>query len=151
MRITIVAVGRVRAGPIEALYADYARRLPWPVDLHEIEVKTAGAGQQSRREGERLLAALPANAFVIALDGGGRMLDSEGLAQQLAAWRDQGRRDLAFVIGGADGLDAAVRTRADMTLSLGPMTWPHLLVRVMLAEQLYRAASILSGHPYHRA
>lgn len=151
MRLTIVAVGRVRTGPVVALCEDYVRRLPWSVDLHEIEVKQADAAIQRRREGERLMAALPDRAFVVALDAGGKALDSAGLAEQLAAWRDQGRRELAFVIGGADGLDEAVLGRADFVLSLGPMTWPHLLVRVMLTEQLYRASSILSGHPYHRA
>ena len=150
MRVTIAAVGRVRRGPYAALYQDYAGRLPWAVDLHEIDVRKADPTQQSRREGERLLAAMPDGAFIVALDAGGRMLDSQDLADRIASWRDQGRRDVAFAIGGADGLHQAVRARADLVLSLGPMTWPHLLARVMLVEQLYRAASILSGHPYHR-
>ena len=92
MRLTIVAVGKVRNGPIVTLYDSYASRLPWPVDLHEIDVRKADPGQQSRREGERLLAALPKGALVIALDAGGRMLDSEALATKLADWRDESRR-----------------------------------------------------------
>ncbi len=97
-----------------------------------------------------MLAAIPAEAFVIALDLGARAPDSETLSRQLTIWTERARR-LAFVIGGAEGLDATVLARADHTLSLGPLTWPHLLVRVMLAEQLYRAQAIATGHPYHRA
>src|SRR5690606_18149242 len=99
---------------------------------------------------ELLLKAAPPGALIVALDERGRALDSAGFAAQLARWRDAGR-DLAFLIGGADGLDDEVRAKAGFLLSLGPMTWPHQLARVLLAEQLWRAYSILSGHPYHRA
>ena len=98
-----------------------------------------------------LRAALPRGARLVALDETGRTLDSAAFAGLLGDWRDAGTREAAFLIGGAGGLDPALRREADAVLAFGPMTWPHLLVRVMLAEQLYRAASILAGHPYHRA
>jgi len=102
------------------------------------------------REALLILEALPARTRLIALDEHGALWSSRALAERLAAWRDQGVAELAFAIGGADGLGAAVLDRAEATLSLGPMTWPHLLVRGMLLEQLYRAQQILAGHPYHR-
>ena len=120
-----------------------------PVALREVEDKRAGTGRKAR-EADLLLSALPKNATVVALDERGKTLSSIQLAHALAAWRDDGTADIAFVIGGADGLDARVTQRADLVLSLGPMTWPHLMVRAMLAEQLYRAQQILAGHPYHR-
>ena len=102
------------------------------------------------REAELILAALPPGVPLVALDEGGAAWSSRALADHIAAWRDQGGPELAFAIGGADGLGAAVFARAEVMLSLGPMTWPHLLVRGMLLEQLYRAQQILAGHPYHR-
>ena len=102
------------------------------------------------REAGLILGALPPRARLIALDERGAMWPSRGFAERLAAWRDQGVAELAFAIGGANGLGAEVLDRADATLSLGPMTWPHLLVRSLLLEQLYRAQQILAGHPYHR-
>jgi len=108
------------------------------------------AGALKAREAALILGALPARARLIALDERGAMWSSRGLADRLAAWRDQGMAELAFAIGGADGLGPGVLDRADAILSLGPMTWPHLLVRSLLLEQLYRAQQILAGHPYHR-
>ncbi len=152
MRITIAAVGRDKVGPARDLFETYTKRLPWPVELREVEEKRPlPAPQMKAREAELLLAAVPAGALVIALDGRGTTLSSEGLAAKLGGWRDEGRRDVAFLIGGADGLDRAVLDAAGLTLSLGAMTWPHMLVRPKLAEQLYRAWTILEGHPYHRA
>ena len=101
-------------------------------------------------EADLLARALPAGALVVALDERGRLQSSPEFAADLAGWRDKGRQDLAFIIGGADGIAPDLRDRADAALSFGQMVWPHMLVRVMLAEQLYRAASILSGAPYHR-
>jgi len=151
LRIFIAAVGRMRAGPEKELYRQYAERLNWPVTVREVEDKRAPAGAaRRRREGELLLAALTPNMAVVALDEGGRETTSPALAERLGRWRDDGRRDVAFVIGGADGLDRQVRERAELVLSLGRLTWPHLLVRALLAEQLYRAQQILAGHPYHR-
>ena len=151
MRILLVAVGRSRNGPERDLYRHYAARLKWPVTLKEVEVKERLPPESLKaREGELLLAALPEDAAAIALDESGTLLDSAGLARRLGQWRDRGTGTVAFLIGGADGLDETVRQRADLVLSLGRVTWPHLLVRGLLAEQLYRAQQILAGHPYHR-
>ena len=149
MRLVVAVVGRGRDDPAQALFESYRRRLPWPVELRE--VRAGGGGDAGReREAAALLKGLPEGAHVVALDGTGTALGSEAFAAQLARIRDDGAPVVAFLIGGADGHGAAVLGRADTVLSLGPMTWPHLLVRAMLAEQLWRAASILSGHPYHR-
>ncbi len=118
--------------------------------MTEIADARGSALEIKRREAAGLLAAIPPGAWAVALDLGGRVTGSAALAAQLTGWRDAGR-SLAFVIGGAEGLDASVLARADHVLSLGALTWPHLLVRVMLAEQLFRAQAIASGHPYHRA
>lgn len=151
MRIFIAAVGRMRAGPEKDLYQHYATRLNWPVVMREVEDKRAPAGPaRRRREADLLLATLAPDMTVVALDEGGRDLTSVALAERLGRWRDDGRRDFAFIIGGADGLDRRVRDRADLVLSFGRLTWPHLLVRPLLAEQLYRVQQILAGHPYHR-
>lgn len=151
----LIAVGRMRGGsaaPEAALFAQYNARLRPPLRVLEIPEAPAGASpaERRRREGAALLAALPGNAFAVALDLGGEAPGSEGFAALTARWAESGR-PLAFLIGGADGLDPAVLARADHVLSLGPFTWPHLLVRALLAEQLYRAQAIRTGHPYHRA
>jgi 23S rRNA (pseudouridine1915-N3)-methyltransferase len=122
-----------------------------PVTIVELEVRERLPAAALRvREAALILAAVPARARLIALDERGAMWSSRGLAERLEAWRHQGVAQIAFAIGGADGLAAEVRDRAEATLSLGPMTWPHLLVRSLLLEQLYRAQQILAGHPYHR-
>ena len=152
MRILLVAVGRCRSGPERELYRHYARRLTWPLTLKEIEADGRLPPQrQKEREGEELLAAIPRDAGVIALDERGETLDSLGLAKRLGQWRDRGMGEIACLIGGTEGLDEPVKRRADLLLSLGRVTWPHFLVRGLLAEQLYRAQQILAGHPYHRA
>ncbi len=151
MLILIGAVSRARTGPEAELYAQFAARLTWPVTLREVvEKRPLPAAELKNREAELLLAAPADDARVVALDPRGRAVDSRQFAETLRRWRDQGVREVAFLIGGAEGHGDAVLERADLTLSLGPMTWPHLLVRAMLAEQLYRAQSILGGHPYHR-
>ncbi len=135
---------------------DYLRRLGraggpvglGPASVVEVEDRS---GRGAGAEAELLRRAVPKGAAVCALDERGRMHDSPGLAQLLAGWRDAGRSGAAFVIGGADGLAPQMRDEADAVLSFGPMVWPHMLVRVMLSEQLYRAVSILAGAPYHRA
>jgi 23S rRNA (pseudouridine1915-N3)-methyltransferase len=147
MKVTLAAVGRARDSPVRTLVDDYARRLPWPFTLREIA--DAAGDKRREREGEKLLAAIPEGALIVALDSRGRQLSSEALADWLGRKRDEGCRELALVIGGADGLSPEVIQRAGMILSLGTMTWPHLMVRAMLAEQLYRASTILAGHPYH--
>ena len=152
MRISIVAVGRLRAGPEKTLFEQYLKRLPWPLSVREVAAEPAGRGaeERRRRESERLSEALPDKTSIVALDERGRALSSEVFAKLLGDWRDRGTAEIAFVIGGAAGLDEPLRRRAELVLSLGPMTWPHLVVRALLAEQLYRAHSILAGHPYHR-
>lgn len=151
MRVLIAAVGKDRGSPTEALCQTYFKRLPWPVELKEIELKGRSAAAAARaEEGKALLKAIPDGAHVIALDGRGEPLSSEVFAARLKRLQDEGTKTVAFVIGGAEGLDPAVIKAARLTLSLGAMTWPHLLARAMLAEQLYRAASIIAGHPYHR-
>jgi 23S rRNA (pseudouridine1915-N3)-methyltransferase len=152
LRLTILSVGRWKAGAMRDLFDDYAGRTTPAIQLREIEVRRRAAPDELRRfEGEALLDALPRGAVAVALDGRGSARSSEALAARIGEWRDGGRGEAAFLVGGADGHDAAVLARAELRLSLGAMTWPHLLVRVMLAEQLWRAQSILAGHPYHRA
>ena len=152
MNILVAAVGRAKAGPERDLFTSYAARLPWRVDLKEIEIKKDLAVDVRRaREGEALLAAIPDGARIVALDERGKSETSAAFAKRLGRWRDDGARAVAFVIGGADGLDETVRSRADVVLSFGALTWPHMVVRALLAEQLYRAHTILTGHPYHRA
>ncbi len=151
MRITLVAVGRAKDGPARELYEDYVKRLRSPLELREVEERRPlPAAQLKEREGALILAALPEGARLVALDEGGRGLDSRAFAERLGRWRDEGMRDLAFAVGGAECLSREVLDRAALRLSLGPMTWPHLLVRPLVAEQLYRAQCILDGHPYHR-
>ncbi len=154
MRISIIAAGKSKAGPERELFDEYVRRLNWPVALKEIEEhRKVPPAQLMAREGELMLAALPKASpgrFVVALDQRGKALSSEQLANQIRQWRERGIDELAFLIGGAEGLSVAARQRAGFLLSFGAMTWPHLLARAMLAEQLYRAQCILSGHPYHR-
>ncbi|MGM0586269.1 MAG: 23S rRNA (pseudouridine(1915)-N(3))-methyltransferase RlmH [Pseudomonadota bacterium] len=156
MKLALIAVGRARKGPEAELVADYLARFDragrplglGPARLVEIDERKA---KTPEAEGEAILAALPDNAALIALDERGRELASPDFAALLADWRDGGRRETALAIGGADGHACAIRDRADLTLSFGRMVWPHMLARVMAAEQLYRAASILAGAPYHRA
>jgi 23S rRNA (pseudouridine1915-N3)-methyltransferase len=151
VRLTIACIGRNR-GPERDLYDHYARRIRWPLALRELEEKRKlPADQLMRREGELLMAAVPAGAVLVALDRRGKALDSQGFADRLARWRDNSVSDVAFLIGGADGHAEALLKKADLLLSFGAMTWPHLLARAMLAEQIYRAQQVLAGHPYHRA
>lgn len=140
----------MKAGPEAALYAHYAARLRPPPEVAEIPEARGAPAEIRRREGVALLAALPADALAVALDLGGEAPGSLRFAALLARWEETGR-PLCFLIGGAEGLDPAVTARADHRLSLGAMTWPHFLVRGMLAEQLYRAQAIRTNHPYHRA
>jgi len=147
-RVVILAVGRLKPGPERTLYEHYAARLRPPPEVVEIAEARGAPAEIRRREGAALLAALPANAMAVALDLAGEAPGSEGFAGLLERWSG---RPVAFLIGGAEGLDPTVQARADHRLSLGPMTWPHFLVRGLLAEQLYRAQAIRQGHPYHRA
>ncbi len=132
------------------MFARYRIRIRPELSLTELPDGKGSPAEIKRREGEALLASLPPQALIIALDLGGEMLDSEAFATRLESWLDLAR-PLHFAIGGAEGLDRRVIDRADFVLSLGRMTWPHLMARAMLAEQIYRARSIVAGHPYHRS
>jgi 23S rRNA (pseudouridine1915-N3)-methyltransferase len=150
MKLFLLAVGKAKGSPEQALFEHYAKRLPWPLQAIEVEEKRPLQGiERKQREAELLLAKLPKNAFVAALDPKGEPLSSEGFAAKLSKWQELGR-DLVFLIGGAEGLGEAILGKAEAKFSLGPMIWPHLLVRTLLAEQLFRAHSILTHHPYHR-
>ena len=151
MRTHLIAVGRMKAGPERALFDHYAGRLSEPPKLHEVEEKRSlPSDKRKASEASLLLGRVPDGAIVVAMDERGKTVSSVAFAQKIGAWQDEGFRDIAFLIGGADGLDKTVRQKAHLTLSLGDMTWPHMLVRGLLAEQIYRAHAILSGHPYHR-
>ena len=145
-----MAVGRIGRGPEADLFTRYNDRLRPKLVVHEIAEGRGSAGEIKRRESEAILAAIPSGAFAVALDLGATTPDSERFSAQLTGWMEAAR-PLAFIIGGAEGLDATVMARADHVLSLGKLTWPHMLVRVLLAEQLFRARAIATGHPYHRA
>ena len=146
----LIAVGRLRPGPEAELFARYNARLRPSLAVTEVPEGRGAPAEIKRREAEALLAALPAAGFAVALDSGGTAPDSPTLAMLLERWLGSSR-PVCFLIGGAEGLDTAVLARADAALSLGPLTWPHLLVRPLLAEQVFRARAIAAGHPYHRA
>jgi len=156
LKARLVAVGERAPGWVTEGFGEYRRRLShWlPLELVEIAPGVRGKGRDTARaihdEGQRVLAALPRGVLVVALDGRGRQWSSEELARRLEHWRGQGR-DLAFVVGGPEGHADEVLARADERWSLGPLTLPHMLVRLLVAEQLYRAAAMLANHPYHRA
>ncbi len=151
MQIIVASAGRWKSGPERALYEHFAKRVTWKMELKEVEErKPLAPPQLKRREGERLLAAAGGKSFLVALDRRAKQTGSEEFAALMETWQSRGVGRLAFLIGGAEGLDQTLLARADYTLSLGAMTWPHLLVRVLLAEQIYRAQCILAHHPYHR-
>jgi 23S rRNA (pseudouridine1915-N3)-methyltransferase len=158
MRVLIAAIGRMKAGPERELVTRYLSRAGAsgkPLGLSGFDVldypeSRAGSAASRKLDEAKVLRAACPDGVVIALDERGKSLGSDAFAAQIARWRDSGRPALSFLIGGADGLDPTLVGEADQTLSFSPLTWPHQLVRIMLAEQLYRATTILSGHPYHR-
>jgi 23S rRNA (pseudouridine1915-N3)-methyltransferase len=159
MRLLILAVGHARNTHEGALCDDFCtragsmgKRLGFSaVQLEEVAVsKLRDANARMREEGERLSARIPEQAHVVSLDAKGRGMTSDAFAEMLGAMRDAGARDLAFLIGGPDGLALGPKVKPGRSLAFGPQTWPHLFARAMLAEQLYRAITILAGHPYHR-
>lgn len=159
MRIGLFAVGRLKAGPEKDLAARYLDRFAKAgpaigLELSRVvevnESRASNADTRKRDEATQLEKALTDGSLLVLLDERGKALDSEGFASLLGTFRDSGKRDLMIAIGGADGLDPSLHARADAVLNLGKMTWPHQLVRILIAEQLYRAVTILSGHPYHR-
>ncbi len=152
MRILIAAIGRFRNGPEYDLYQNYVKRLRWPIDLREFEIKQKLPVLARKKVEENVLVKIiPKAAVVVVLDETGTNLSSVSIAKKMGSWQTDGRSTVAFLIGGPDGVTDALRQRADLLLSLGAATWPHLLVRPLLAEQLYRAETILKGHPYHKS
>ncbi|MFP4125465.1 MAG: 23S rRNA (pseudouridine(1915)-N(3))-methyltransferase RlmH [Alphaproteobacteria bacterium] len=151
MHVVILSPGRFKHGPEQDLFERYRERCPWRLELVELTLKRAVAKGALRAAESRLIESrLSPGRPLVVLDAAGELATSDALARRLGGWRDAGTGGASFVIGGAEGVDDALRRRADWRLALGRLTWPHLLVRAMLAEQLYRAATILAGHPYHR-
>jgi len=160
MRLTILAVGRLKQGPEKELaeryrarFDDVGRRLGFRgLTIHELtESRARDPAARISEEAAALSANIPDKAVVVALDERGDQVDSASFARSLARWRDEQAEETIFLIGGADGLSPELRRKAKLRLAFGAATWPHQLVRVMLLEQIYRAATILTGHPYHRA
>jgi 23S rRNA (pseudouridine1915-N3)-methyltransferase len=159
MRVQIIAIGRMKQGPERELVARYLERAigtgkPLGLTGFEVtELPESRAGNPPTRKAEEaraIAAAAAQGTILVTLDEHGKTMSSDALASQVAKWRDGGKPALSFVIGGADGLDPELTRSAALTLSFSPLTWPHQLARIMLAEQLYRATTILAGHPYHR-
>jgi len=160
MRLIVIAVGRMKQGPERELAERYRKRFDEigrklgfrGLNIHEIsESRARDASTRIAEEAAAIAASIPENSVLVALDERGDNIDSAGLARQLGRFRDQSIANTVFVIGGADGLSPDLRRKQKLGLAFGTATWPHQLVRVMLLEQLYRAATILAGHPYHRA
>lgn len=160
MRVTLFAVGRLKAGPEQELSARYLDRFAKAgaaigldfARVHEVgESRASSSDARKREEAEMLRKIVPEGGLLVLLDERGKHLDSEQFARLLEQFKDSGKRDLVFAIGGADGLDPSLASESSAVICLGKLTWPHQLVRILIAEQLYRAVTILSGHPYHRA
>ena len=159
MRIVVVAVGRLKQGPERELadryrgrFEDIGRKLGFRgLDIHEIaESRARDVEQRIREEAAAVLALVPEEMVLVALDEKGKNIDSAAFAEHLCRWRDESVASTVFVVGGADGLSPELRRKAQLSVAFGAATWPHQIVRVMLLEQIYRAATILAGHPYHR-
>jgi len=160
MRLVVVSIGRLKQGPERELaeryrerFDDIGRKLGFRgLEIHEIsESRARDAATRIAEEAAAISAAIPEKAVLVALDERGKSVDSVTFARELGRWRDDGIADTIFTIGGADGLSPDLQRRANLRIAFGSATWPHQMVRVMLLEQIYRAATILSGHPYHRA
>ena len=150
MRVLIAAIGKAKAGPEQDLYIDYTRRLPWKITCSEHVIKAQNPTQKMQQESAQLLKACEGYERLIALDETGKQLSSQEFAQQMKSWQQEGFSSFAFAIGGSDGHSEELLKKAHLKWSFGRVTWPHMMVRPMLAEQLYRAHSIITGHPYHR-
>lgn len=151
MKITILAIGQLKSGPELDLIQEYRKRLRWPLILCEIICKKDLRGPALKQaEADLILNHIPERSIVIALDERGKSLKSQEFAKLLEDYQTSSQTDICFIIGGADGLADSIRQRAHHILNFGQLTWPHMLVRVMLLEQLYRAQQIIAGHPYHR-
>lgn len=150
MKIDVIAAGRLRKGPLFELVQEYERRIKWSLSIHEIESKHTAAAAIQQDEETKILKQLSPGAFIIAMDERGQSLSSMNFSKKIGDLQTGGHSHLQFVIGGADGLTDTLRAHAGFLLSFGRQTWPHMLARVMLLEQIYRAQQILDGHPYHR-
>jgi 23S rRNA (pseudouridine1915-N3)-methyltransferase len=150
MKLVILAVGKGRNSPEHDLATSYIKRLPEGGEIREIDSKLPAGAKRQQDETRLLLRLVPDNAILVCLDPRGKDISSELLASKIGSWRDEGQQAVYFAIGGADGHDRDIHQRADLLMSFGSAIWPHMLFRAMLAEQLYRASAILSGHPYHR-
>ncbi len=149
MKIRIIAVGKLKSSPALDLCTEYMKRMSWTVSLREIDTPKSATPPQEK---PHILKHIPDNAFLVALDERGETLTSPQFAEKMEKWAGQApANEIYFLIGGADGIDPEIRQSAKFLLSFGKQTWPHMLVRVMLLEQVYRAQQIISGHPYHRA
>ncbi len=160
MRVIVLAIGRLKAGPETELCERYRKRAAQAGrnlgvrDVELVEIRESRADSAEKRQLEESIALanlIPEAAITVLLDEKGESLGSAGLTEKIRLWRDEGRPALVFIIGGPDGLAPSLRDKAKMTLAFGAATWPHQLVRIMLLEQIYRAVTILGGHPYHRA
>ena len=151
MRITILAVGKIRNSIFNQLYELYIKRLRWEVVLYEIEPHNKkNLAAQQKDESTQLIALIPSEACVITLDERGKLLSSRELASWIEEKIEEGTKDICVIIGGSNGLDPNILLKSNLVLALGRATWPHLMVRGMIAEQIYRVQQILSGHPYHK-
>lgn len=146
MHITIVAVGRLKPSPLQSLMTDYTTQLQWKIGVKELDSKE----ESKSTFGEKFCALIPPQSYIIALDEKGASLSSREFSQHIEKYQTQGHSHLCFLIGAANGLPPLAKTKAHLTISFGRATWPHMMVRLLLVEQLYRAQQILSGHPYHR-
>lgn len=160
MRVTIAAIGKLKSGPELELVMLYAHRCTQQgklcgmsgIEIIEIpEARSSNLAERRNEEATKLLKAIPQGAMAVMLDERAKQLQSRELANQMAHWRDEGSSELVFLLGGPDGHGSAVKQACQFTLSLGTMTWPHRMARAMIAEQIYRAMTILTNHPYHRA
>lgn len=152
MRITLAAVGKMKPSPEQDLLHAYLKRTPWQITLREVDAKKSlPDAQRILAEADLLREATAGATLKIMLDERGKSLGSEAFARQIGSWQSQGHSHLAFIIGGQDGLHESLRKEAALLLAFGAQTWPHMMVRAMFAEQIYRAHTILTGHPYHRS
>jgi len=150
MKIDIIAIGQLKKGPLFDALEEYQKRITWPVNFIIHESKHRDERVKQREEHEKLLGSIVNSAYVIAMDEKGRSLPSSKFSQKIRDLQNQGQSHIQFIIGGADGLSDEIRSRANLLLSFGEQTWPHMLARVMLLEQIYRCQQIIAGHPYHR-
>ena len=151
MKIHIIAIGKLGRGPLADLIDDYRKRITWPLIIHElIPKKMPHSDQQKNDDAKRIRAAVPMGAILIVLDERGHNISSNALATNIAAYQNSGSSQICFVIGGADGLAPTLGTEAHHIIAFGQATWPHMMMRLLLLEQIYRAQKILENHPYHR-